>query len=340
MARPESFFELQPQPHIKEGANAQHVVAEIVISRSRHSTRYTAVTPLGTQPSLHSVHSRHSTRYTAVTLLQPSLERVSCLFALNPRPAIMSTAGSDISTSDSAAQSHTCSTSESPPTTVPQKLLEVGASTIQSLTPIKQIHAHLCALHAYAAEPERQVVAHHYCTHLTSEIHQCVLYDSADKGARLIGIEYLISRRLFDTLPAEEKPYWHSHKFEVESGMLQMPGLPELMERPLMHEIAAMYGKIVCTWQSDIHSLPIGPPQIMVSLTQPQQVNSDRLAEQERQTGIKVEDRRKQREGKVEIKMDKPAEVDAIERGDRIVVESRLVKASEVRQEREVESKQ
>ena len=247
--------------------------------------------------------------------------------------------------SDSAAHSHSCSASDSPPT-LTQKVLEAGASTLQSLTPIKQIHAHLCALHAYAAEPSRQIVAHHFCTHLTSEIHQCVLYDSADKGARLVGVEYLISRRLYDTLPAAERPYWHSHKFEVASGMLTMPGLPELLERPLMHEIAAMYGKIVCTWQSDIHALPIGPPQIMVSLTQRQQVDEDKLAEQERQTGIKVEERRKQREGKIEIADDKPAEVDAIERGERIVVEARVVQAgekgseSEVRLKRSSESKQ
>ena len=241
-----------------------------------------------------------------------------------------------VSASDSTAQ-HACST-QAPPT-LTQTVLEAGASLVQSLTPIKQIHAHLCALHAYAAEPERQIVAHHFCTHLTSEIHQCILYDSPDKSARLIGVEYLISRRLFDTLPAAERAYWHSHKFEVESGMLQMPGLPELMERPLMKEVAEMYGKIVCTWQSDIHALPIGPPQIMVSLTQPQQVNRGALAEQERQTGIKTGDRKKQREGKLELTKERPAEVDAIERGDRIEVDWRIVKTGEAGSTNNVESK-
>ena len=31
--------------------------------------------------------------------------------------------------------------------------------------------------------------------------------------------------------------------------MLVMPGLPELLERPMMKEIGGMYGKIICTWQ-------------------------------------------------------------------------------------------
>ena len=31
-------------------------------------------------------------------------------------------------------------------------------------------------------------------------------------GARLIGVEYIISERLFKALPEEEKRFWHSHR--------------------------------------------------------------------------------------------------------------------------------
>lgn len=60
-----------------------------------------------------------------------------------------------------------------------------------------------------------QVEAHHYCSHLNEEVRQCIIYDSADNNARLIGIEYIISRRLFEALPEEEKKLWHSHQYEV-----------------------------------------------------------------------------------------------------------------------------
>ena len=36
------------------------------------------------------------------------------------------------------------------------------------------------------------------------------------------GIEYVIAEKLFEGLPADEKKYWHSHKHEVESGMLKL----------------------------------------------------------------------------------------------------------------------
>lgn len=43
--------------------------------------------------------------------------------------------------------------------------------------------------------------------------------DSDKSNARLIGIEYIISRRLFEGLPADEKKYWHSHSHEVGGAL-------------------------------------------------------------------------------------------------------------------------
>ena len=52
-------------------------------------------------------------------------------------------------------------------------------------------------------------------THTFIQVRQCIIYDSDKPNARLIGIEYIISRRLFNSLPDEEKPMWHSHMYEV-----------------------------------------------------------------------------------------------------------------------------
>lgn len=65
------------------------------------------------------------------------------------------------------------------------------------------------------ADSWRQVEAHHYCSHHSEEMRQCVIYDSDKPDARLIGIEYIISRRLFEALPPEEKKFWHSHTYEA-----------------------------------------------------------------------------------------------------------------------------
>ena len=64
--------------------------------------------------------------------------------------------------------------------------------------------------------------AHHFCACPNEDVRQCVIYDSDKPNARLIGTEYIISDKLFETLPEEEKVYWHSHKYEVQSGTLQV----------------------------------------------------------------------------------------------------------------------
>lgn len=56
------------------------------------------------------------------------------------------------------------------------------------------------------------------------------------------------SAKLFKTLPKEEKQLWHSHNYEVQSGTLVAPGLPEIAEHELMEKIASTYGK---TWHTD-----------------------------------------------------------------------------------------
>ena len=89
----------------------------------------------------------------------------------------------------------------------------------------------------------RQVVAHHYCSHINQDVRQCVIYDSDRPDARLIGVEYIISEDLFNALPAEEKKLWHSHVHEVKSGQLIAPGVPDIAEKEVMKELINTYGK-------------------------------------------------------------------------------------------------
>ncbi|MCJ1275102.1 hypothetical protein MMC21_002902 [Puttea exsequens] len=155
------------------------------------------------------------------------------------------------------------------------QVLETGAIAAQNFAPVKQICAHLNAFHAYASDPGRCVEANHYCSHLNEDVRQCLIYDSASSPARLIGVEYMISSALYKTLPTEERKLWHSHVFEVKSGMLIMPGpdvLPttawELAETKEMEDVIGLYGKTYHFWQVDRgDKLPLGGPELMMSFT-------------------------------------------------------------------------
>jgi hypothetical protein len=43
----------------------------------------------------------------------------------------------------------------------------------------------------------KQVESHLYCASLNEDVKQCLIYDSNDKDAKITGVEYIISAKLF-----------------------------------------------------------------------------------------------------------------------------------------------
>ncbi|ELR15385.1 DUF1264 domain protein [Acanthamoeba castellanii str. Neff] len=177
------------------------------------------------------------------------------------------------------------------------KAAEAGASLLQSKAPLEQVHLHLCALHFYSGDVKRQVEAHHYCSCINDEVHQCLIFDSNEENARLIGVEYVVSERLFKTLPEDEKKLWHSHHYEVKSGMLVLPGVPSVAEHKFMEGFIKTYGKVFHFWQVDRGDpLPMGPPRLMMALTADDQLDKGLLDRVHGKLGIDTEACRKGRE--------------------------------------------
>jgi uncharacterized protein DUF1264 len=150
-------------------------------------------------------------------------------------------------------------------------VLEAGASILQDRAPLGDFDIYVAGLHCARDDPGMQMEAHHYCRQVNQDLLQCVLFDGNTRDANLIGIEYIISERLFATLPGEEKASWHPHNYEILSGQLVAPGLPEAAERAFLKELMNSYGKTWHTWHTGRHDgepgdrLPLGPPMLMWS---------------------------------------------------------------------------
>ncbi|WP_114789026.1 DUF1264 domain-containing protein [Niabella yanshanensis] len=83
-----------------------------------------------------------------------------------------------------------------------------------------------------------------------------------------MGVKYIITSRMFATLPNEEKLLWHSHHHELKTGTLIEPGVPEPAETELMKKLVSTYGKTIHTLHTDQQrSLPTGAPMIMMGFT-------------------------------------------------------------------------
>jgi len=164
--------------------------------------------------------------------------------------------------------------------------------------PLRSIHSYLSGFHFYNGDPARQLTAHHYCAPVGPEVMQCVIYDADREGARLVGIEYIVSARLFRSLPEAEKKLWHSHRFEVTSGQLAAPLLTEAAEQLLMRDLVLTYGKTWQTWQVDRNAqVPMGIPQLLMGFTADGQVDPRLVEQRDRETGIATAARKARRAG-------------------------------------------
>lgn len=109
----------------------------------------------------------------------------------------------------------------------------------------------------------------------STELTQCDIYDGNQRDARLVGVEYVISARLFGELPDHEKWLWHSHVHEVRSGQLVAPGLPAIAEKALMKKLVGTYGKTRHLWHTtERPALSQGAPKLMMGLTADGQANA------------------------------------------------------------------
>ncbi len=175
------------------------------------------------------------------------------------------------------------------------QVLDAASQVMQRKYPMEAMSTYLNGFHHYADDMGRQVEASHFCIHLEHDLHQCVIFDSNRSDARLIGIEYIISAERYERLPEEEKPLWHSHHYEVKSGILVAPGIPELAERSYFEDLVTTYGKTFHTWQIDRDDFPYGIPQLMMAFTRDGQIDEELMKRRDERLGISTEERRSKR---------------------------------------------
>lgn len=158
-----------------------------------------------------------------------------------------------------------------------------------AMPPIENIHLHFCGIHVAKKNPKFQLITQHYCSPINDQMHQCLLYDSSEKNARLLGVEYLITDKLYRDLPDGEKKYWHPHTYEVLAGGLIGPSMTADDEMKFMKYILTTWGKTWHTWPDPKSPVPMGEPLLMWSLMGDNQVDKQVLAQRDREFKVSAE---------------------------------------------------
>jgi len=160
--------------------------------------------------------------------------------------------------------------------------------------PLEALGVYLDGLHFRSGNMEMQMDVHHYCGALSEDLIQCVLFDGNGKQARMVGIEYVVSAQIFESLPTQERALWHSHRYEVKSGQLVAPGMPAQAEHGLMEKLISTYGKTWHTWEHD-PDLPLGAPVLMMGFTADGQAKPELIQKRDRALGVSTAAKQKAR---------------------------------------------
>jgi hypothetical protein len=176
----------------------------------------------------------------------------------------------------------------------------------QDMGPAGRFHLYLCAFHIAKKDPSFVVEAHHYCSPVADDVHQCVIFDSTGKNARILGVEYIISDALYRKLPPEERKYYHPHSYEILSGLLVAPGMPAKEEDGLLSGLITSWGKTWHTWPDPSTALPMGEPLLMWSATRDGQIPATELAARDKRLGISTPEIRKRRAALGEVPQTAP----------------------------------
>ena len=189
-------------------------------------------------------------------------------------------------------------------------ILETGAKMLQGNAPVAKMDVYMVGFHPMKEHPSHQMEAHHFCKEVNEDFSQCALFDGNTKEANLNGVEYIISEKLFNNLPEKEKKFWHPHNYEILSGQLIAPGLPDTAEEAFLKKKMNSYGKTWHVWNTghygmdDATDMPTGEPKLAWSFNHDGEVQPGLERETEKKFNISMKEKRKGR--KELIKLAKP----------------------------------
>jgi len=173
-----------------------------------------------------------------------------------------------------------------------------GASI--STYPTRDLELYLVDLHFISGNLSAQYIAYHYCHFLSPDFMECTLYNGTKDNSRLTGTEYFITEKVFKGLPLEERKLWHSHPFEVKTGLFVAPDLTADDEFKVMEWLMGTYGKVTESWRYDL-DFPLGVAQLGMALALDTQVDWALADEMDKVLNLTTthQQRRQQRESLV-----------------------------------------
>ncbi|WEX74111.1 OBAP family protein [Sinorhizobium numidicum] len=107
----------------------------------------------------------------------------------------------------------------------------------------------------------KDMIAHHYCKAVAG-MTQCLLFDSDNADAHLVGVEVIVGPDVYNKFDDGEKKLWHYHRTEVPKVSATLPDLSEEEAKKVLEGILETYGKVYLLWDPGKIDEPTGNPSV------------------------------------------------------------------------------
>jgi len=137
-----------------------------------------------------------------------------------------------------------------------------ASSALAAAGPADKFDIHLVAPHT--VEGKLMGPFHHYCKLAQQDplVLECLLYMSSDASARLVGVEYMVDKRLTrPNVPLQDwNTFYHDHEVEIASGRVQVLDRSDAEAKALAEAAAKTDGVIWKLWMDE--KVPSGKARI------------------------------------------------------------------------------
>ncbi|HEU4445800.1 MAG TPA: DUF1264 domain-containing protein [Nitrososphaeraceae archaeon] len=108
------------------------------------------------------------------------------------------------------------------------------------------------------------LIVHHHCKVYDDMTAACLLFPTGmNDQDKPYGIEFVIPTDMYNSLPEEEKKYWHYHLTELPKVKATTPDMTAEEAAKVKPVLDETYGKVVYFWQLG-DPLPIGQPTAVI----------------------------------------------------------------------------
>ncbi len=107
---------------------------------------------------------------------------------------------------------------------------------------------------------DSRVPVHHWCKTINPKIIECLLFDSDNTSANLVGIETIVTKDVWETFTDEQKKEWHDHATEIIEAEATLPDTPVDEAVKIVEFLKGTRGRVIYVWNFPKEDYPVIRP--------------------------------------------------------------------------------